>query len=241
MGDSALDLTSLILPYWQRQAETDKSLALLSQHYKGLEVVIVDDGSPVPFQLREWPNIDVKLIRLPDKTIAKNPCVPINIGVRNSRGDYIVLSNPEVLHEKPVLQEMLEAVQTSPMAYVVAAAWCPENKTWHCHSTRKHCPKSDAGGIIPDGVGYHFCSMLHRTLWDKAGGFDEIYRDGAGYDDPDWVMRLLSVGAEFIMRDDLVVLHPRSIKSKWPAGAFVRNREIFLRKWHTARANSIRG
>ena len=75
-------------------------------------------------------------------------------------------------------------------------------------------------------------AMMHRSLWDAAGGFDEEYRRGAGYDDPDFVLRLHRAGAKFLIRDDLVVEHVRQgAHAAWAPGMYVRNREIFMRKW----------
>lgn len=227
-----MSLTSVVLPYWNRPEALAKSLKLMAKHYGGeIEVIVADDGSYIPPVLKGPYPFYVRHYALEAKTVAKNPCVPINRGVAISTGDVVVISNPEVLHMARVLNEMRAELESiGPKGYVLAAAWCPEENAWHCHSS--------IAGDRPDGIrqppgsGFHFCAMLHRELWNEAGGFDEDYRDGAGYDDPDWVNRLARVGARFKIRDDLVVIHPRSgAKSNWPPGAFERNRELFLRKW----------
>lgn len=82
---------------------------------------------------------------------------------------------------------------------------------------------------MPEGSGFHFCAMLNRTLWDKAGGFDEDYRDGHACDDNDWLWRLESAGAKFLMRDDLVVQHFQS-EVNW-GGRLARNRRLLKQKW----------
>jgi GT2 family glycosyltransferase len=75
-------------------------------------------------------------------------------------------------------------------------------------------------------------SMMHRSLWDKCGGLDEQYREGCGYDDPDFVMRLNRAGAKFVIRDDLVVEHVRAgARAQWPREGYVRNRALFMQKW----------
>ena len=226
-------MISVIMPYWNRLQATRASLNAMAEYYADmdLEIVVVDDGSPEAFSVdREYP-WPVKVIRLPAKTEAKNPCWPINIGVKESSGDTIVLTNPEILHTSPVFQEMSRCLDDDGVnAYVMAATWCPEENKWHCHSTAEL--QTLHGVKHPKGAGLHFCTMLRRSLWNKVGGFDHEYRDGAGYDDNDFVMRLAKAGAEFIMRDDLVVIHPKTgAKTKWPDGAFQRNAELFARKW----------
>lgn len=224
-------MISLILPYFQRQAATDESLRLMALHYfdTDLEVVIVNDGGE-PYQ-KPTLSLDIKVILLSPKTNPLNPCVPYNRGVSGSKGDYIALSNPEILHTEPVLEQMLSECKRDPLNYVMAACWCPDQQRWHAHSSRKRRDDNDVGAYIPNGADYHFLTMMHRSLWDKTG-FDEDYRQGAGYDDPDFVRRLHKAGAKFIMRDDLVVQHPRKgARADWTGEMFARNRAIFMSKW----------
>jgi hypothetical protein len=233
---------SLILPYWQRQAATDEAMRALALHYsdmEGLEVVIVNDGGE-PYELSRSLPLYVVTHNLAPKDHPLNPCVPYNYGVANTRSEYIALSNPEILHIDPILEQMLEECKRDPMNYVMAACWCPEQKRWHAHSSQKrsrrwpanHPHDNDVGAYIPDGASYHFMTMMHRSLWDKTGGFDEDYRQGAGYDDPDFVRRLHNAGAKFIMRDDLVVQHPRTgARADWTGEMHARNRAIFMDKW----------
>lgn len=224
---------SLILPYWDRQEAADKALAQLWETYSEmskrgeLEIIIVDDGNPTPFK---WPvcagYLDIKIVRLPEKTIPKCPTTAWNAGVAAASSDIIVLSCVEVLHTKPVLEQMLEQVQNiGEQAYVLAAAFCPEDGSYHCHSSVK-TPRN------PTGTGIAFCAALHKSLFVKAGGFDEAYREGAGYEDNDWINRLLTVGARFVIRDDLEVIHPKTGASiAWGAERFTINEQLYYSKW----------
>ena len=197
----------------------------MEQHYRDLdlEIILVNDGSEF-----EVPDVDlnVVVVELPKKTVPMNPCVPFNEGFKVSTGDYIAISNPEILHINPVLEQMREAIVTDK-TYVLAAAWCPELKVWHCHTTNKRENKGDVGDFLPPGSDYHFMGMMKRGLWP---GFDEDYRFGAGYDDPDFVKRLEMAGAEFLIRDDLIVHHPKTgAKIKWTG--YDINRKLFMQKW----------
>ena len=226
----------MVMPYWNRSAATNRAMWLIERHYKidrdmDLEVVLVDDGSKNEFiPDGNWPWINI--IKLPRKDIALNSCVPINRGVKESKGDVIVLTGPEMLHNTPVLPQMLEELEaTGPMGYVSAAAWYETDKKWHAHSSLVSDGYRD-NYKQPVNSSFHFCTMLYRTLWDKAGGFDEEYRDGSHWDDPDWVNRVNRAGAIFKMRDDLVVEHTREgANTEWPSGGSDRNKALFMRKW----------
>jgi GT2 family glycosyltransferase len=228
-------MISLILPYWQRLEAARASLRRMAALYEGLdlEVIVVDDGSPEAFVTPEgmpWP---VRVFRMPAKTGPLNPCLPFNWGAFIARGDVIALSNPENLHRGPVLTAMLDELERGHRnSYVMAAAWHVEGGHWHCHSSLTGLTVE--GVKLPQGAHYHFLAMMRRELFDRAGGFDNDYRDGAGYDDPDFVMRVARAGAQFVMRDDLIVDHIRTqARARWTPAMFERNRKLFVNKWRT--------
>lgn len=226
-------MISLCWPYWDRAAVADRSCALLAQHYADLdlELIVVDDGNATPYRAPQMP-FPVRVVRLQIKSGPLDPCVPLNRGVAEARGDIIAISGPEMMHTKPILAQMRDELGDDEKKYVLAAVWYAEKKVWHCHSTYKRSDNGDVGSMLPPGADYHFMTMMHRSLWDAAGGFDEDYRQGAGYDDPDFVLRLHRAGAKFLIRDDLVVDHIRNgAHAAWTAEMFERNREIFIRKW----------
>lgn len=196
-----------------------------------MELVVVDDGNAEPYRVPDVP-FPVRVVTLPRKTVPLNPCVPLNWGVHFAAGDVIALSGPDMMHTMPVLAQMRDELGDDEKKYVLAAVWHAERKIWHCHSTHKRPDDGDVGSMLPPGADYHFMAMLHRSLWDASGGFDEDYRDGAGYDDPDFVLRLHRAGAKFLIRDDLIVEHVRNgAHAGWTPAMFERNREIFMRKW----------
>lgn len=213
-------MISLVLPYWQRPAAALAGLEALERHYAdAIEVVLVDDGDPAPFVAPPL-DLDLKVIRLPEKTGPMSACVPINRGVAAARGDVIALSCPEILHPSPVLWGMLaELEHGDALTYVSAAVWAPESKCWHAHSSLGRAP-------------LNFLTMMRRALWDRAGGFDEDYRDGFAFEDDDFLNRLRRAGARFVIRDDLVVHHPRKgAKAKYAPAQHTRNRLLFEEKW----------
>lgn len=222
---------SVVMPYWKRPEALSYALFRMAQTYPtiNMEIIIVDDGSG-DLRLDEYP-WEVRVLTLPEKSAALNPCVPFNAGVAAARSDVIVLTNPEIIHDVPVFEKMLgELGELGRDGYVMAATWCQDEGKWHCHSSM---PRLNVLGVEhPEGSGLHFCAMLHKSLYEKAGGFDEEYRDGAGYEDNDFVMRLGKIGAVFKICDDLQVLHPKNgARTSWPEGAFERNAELFLTKW----------
>jgi len=215
---------SLILPYWKRQQAAVAGLESLARHYSDmdLEVIIVDDGDPVPFVAPTLP-LNIGVIRLPEKSIPMSPCVPINRGVTASSGAIIALSCPEMLHITPVLRAMRdELLSRDDLTCVSAAVWAPESNCWHVHSSLNKLP-------------LNFLTMMRRSLWDKSGGFDEDYREGFAFEDGDFLLRLQHAGTTFVIRDGLVIHHPgRGAKTKYTPAQHERNRKLYEQKWAMA-------
>jgi len=212
---------SVCMPYWERQAELDLSLAAYRRVYGhlDLEISVCDDGSPEPVVA---PGCVVT--RLPAKTIGLNCCVPMNAAVRARSGDVVVLTNPEIEHREDVFSGML-AMLECPDDYVVAS--CRDvDGTWLAGDQVDYT--KDGRLPVPEGSHFHFCAMLTRELFERAGGFDEEYRHGRACEDNDWLWRLDSVGARFRMAPG-VVWH-RKTPHRY-AGVHATNRDMLFRKW----------
>lgn len=210
------------MPYWNRQRELDRSLAAYAALYPDLDIEfsICDDGSTVPVVA---PGCIVTT--LPQKDYALNPCVPINVAVRASTKDVIVLTNPEIEHREPVLAAMLDALQDEN-DYVTTGCLDTKNGMWLAGPQTKY--GQEGREPSPPGGHFHFCTMFHRALFDRIGGFDEQYRTGQGCDDNDWLWALYAAGVKF-KHVDGVVWHHRT-PHKW-TGTTAKNAGILRKKW----------
>ena len=198
-----------------------------------MEIVIADDGSEeeciVTQSYYPWP---IHVISMPRKDTALNPCIPINLAVKASRGYVIVLTNPEIYHPTAILGEMLdELTKLGPKSYIIASTWSTDHDKWYAHSSITSKANAALGRLpLPGGAGLHFCSMMYRAFYDEIEGFDEEYRDGQGVEDNDFVFKLWEAGASFRMMDNLMVEHT-STPTIWPEGGIKRNSEIYRKKW----------
>lgn len=183
------------MPFWRRQQYLDRSLAAYRRIYDDLEISICDDGSPEPVNA---PGYIVN--RLPQKTESLNPCTPANIAVRSSTRSVIVLTNPEVEHRTDVLTPML-AMLESEMDYVASRCWDEPRNRLH---VGPGVIRGDDLKLIPQGAYFHMCAMMHRSLFELVGGFDEAFRPGYGFEDTDFLWKLHDAGARFKLYDGMV-------------------------------------
>lgn len=206
------------MAFWCRQAQLDRSLKAYAKIYPhlDLEFSICDDGSPEPVRAPG------KVTYLARKDYPLNPCVPLNVAVRESTGDVIVLTSPEIEHTENVLDEMLSLL-TYENDYVMARCRDADGM-WLAgpevdYSTHGRLP-------VPPGAHFHFCTMFHRSLFERAGGFDEDYRQGQACDDNDFLWRLHRAGATFKLAEGVVRHHRTHTQWKLP-----HNSELFRKKW----------
>lgn len=230
-----MTIVSVVMPYWRRPAQLTAALKTYRRFYAHhladgeLEIVIVDDGSG------DLPDVGgARVVTLPRKNVALNPCVPFNRGVAASTGEYVLLTNPEVVHRAPIIPAMWdECRRLGSNAYVAAACFNAAKGIWSCHSRLAPAPDGITRAPRPKNAGLHFCAMLSRAFYEDVGGFDEHYRDGQGYEDNDLLWTLFAAGAWFETRDDLITDHLHCERCLWPSGGLVRNRQIFYRKWQS--------
>jgi hypothetical protein len=219
------------MPYWERRAATRATLKGFNALYdpEEVEVILVDDGSPTqPWEDESiYPNL--KVIRLPEKTVAKCPTLPLNVAREHASHDVLAISFPECRHIDQTLKHMWEVLKDE-REVVSARVWCETLKIWLA-SEFFFNPSQE----IPPGTALNFCVMMHASLWDEVGGFDEDYRDGQAFDDNDFLRRILRVGGRYSFAQGARANHTRGggATSEWPAGAWARNRAIFLSKWPT--------
>jgi len=123
-------LISLLLPYWNRPEAADKALKSLEKYDKSqFEIIVVDDGSEEPFTYSG--PLNVRVITLPKKDGPKSPVTCWNVAAKEAKGDILVISCIEVIHETPILSQL--TANLGKDEYRIAAAWCPESHRWHTH------------------------------------------------------------------------------------------------------------
>ena len=216
-------MISVTMAYYNRPDELRRSISAYKKLYSGFELSICDDRSEpsIHTDFPEAVSFDTVIHRVDsDHTLPLNPCVPLNIAVNQSKHDIIVLTNPEIEHREDVFTSMMELLDKN--SYVTAR--CVDDRGV---LAGKEVDYSTDGRLpVPEGAHFHFCAMLCRELWEKAGGFDEDYRFGQACEDNDWLWRLHRVGAEFKHTEKTVYHHQTHVKWNLP-----HNKDLFYRKW----------
>jgi len=173
---------------------------------------------------------------LPNKT-GINPCYPYNAGVRQAKGDIIVLASPETLHTSNMFEVTSEFKRLDSETYFCMSVFCTTNEQFNkemisdltfeskldvINSTK---PKFSLD-LGKDGresfnniwgswylhsqyrkTERNFFTALSKDLYYRLSGFDERFRNGTGYDDDEFKERVAEVVKEIIYFDDAVGIH----------------------------------
>ena len=220
-----MDAISVIMPYFNRREVLEETLEGYRLLYGAdVEIVIVDDGS----SKRLEPIAGAKVINLPRKDEGRAPVVAFNIGVEYAEHDIIAISLPEVLHGTQTLYEMRELCEEG--CYVIAPCWCESTGRWVAAPNVE--PKEGQQHYKPRGVGFNFCVMFRRALWNSIGGMSREYRHGSHFEDTDFAWKVKKSGASIRWAQSHVT-HTRKngAHANWVKGGWERNRGIFLKEW----------
>jgi len=114
-----LPFVSVIMVNYNGRQDLEASLpSLLAQTYPNFEAIVIDNGSTdgsVQFLADKYPEIRVVQAGQNLGFGAGN-----NLGIQNSRGDYIVFTNYDVEFDKEWLRNMVEAACGSDTVGLVA-------------------------------------------------------------------------------------------------------------------------
>jgi len=215
---------SIVMSYYNRKMQFHETLKSISRSkFSDFELIVVDDGSDdkqrVEEFLTDFPYL--KIIRLEKKNKRYvNSCIPFNIGIRASRGEIIMLQNPECFHVGDILSYADRNVNDSNYITIQTYAIDEETKLLgeyeNVSELLNNFPQHEWNSVDKNGwlnhkkynpTKYHYCSAITRSNMNKLNGFDERYAKGVAKDDDEFIARIERLGLESSIVDDVAVIH----------------------------------
>lgn len=231
------------------------------------EVIVVDNAS-------DDGSIEAVERRFPQAVVVKNEenlgfSKANNIGIRKSKGDYVLLLNSDTLVESDTIQKSLDFMQDRPQVGVLGCkvvlengeldVACkrsfptPANGFYHALKLDKRFPKSRRFGeynltfVNPDTTCSVDCVMgaymlVSRKAIDKVGLLDEDYFMYG--EDIDWCYRIKQAGFQIIYYPKVRIFHYKKasgIGKRNPKviEAFYDSMIIFYKKHYCGKYNSV--
>lgn len=168
------------------------------------EVIVVDNGSSaeVGLWLREAARRHTGL-RIFHFDEPLGFARAVNEGMRQARGDYLVILNSDTVVEDGWLDGLRQAMEADTSLGVVSPV------TNRCGNPLQTAAAKSAAltGMRREAQRLvFFCVMIRRALWERAGGLDEIYREG-NFEDDDFCSRARLLGYELAVVEGVFVVH----------------------------------
>lgn len=201
---------SIAIPTWNGKHHLELCLpSLRKQTFRDFEVIIIDNGSTdgtVEWLRAEYP--DMRVIALPRNI---GVTAAFNIGVRECRGEYLVLLNNDTEAEPNWLEELVRVAEKYPTAGAVAS----KMKVWDdrtlIHTAgdfytisgrpgNRGVWQKDDGRFDQEEWVFGACggAALYRTeLFEEIGEFDEGLESYLEDIDLAWRAQLAGYGAVF--------------------------------------------
>lgn len=159
----------------------------------------------------------------------------VNEGIKNAKGDFILITNPDVLYKPDSIKNMIEALRLFPHCGAVGPrTWWDEGMTFLLPLSELVTPfrmlKAELMGIsqtfrgmilkkwIKRALRYWLsgkplvqemlsgaCIMTTRKVLEIVGGFDETFP--LYFEDTDWCLRVRKAGYNLYMLPDAEIIH----------------------------------
>jgi len=235
-------MISICMSYFNRLNQVRYTLKTIQQsQVKDVEIIIVEDFCDPEESLntiqQEFPDLAIHVIRMCDLIPAKNycnPCVPYNVALRASRGDKIIIQNPECCHMGDVLQYTLDNLTNENYL------------TFHCYAaTKAETRVMQSGETLPmftekksrwynhvteRPYAYHFTTAITRENLVALNGFDERFAQGQDMDDVELIYRIRALDLELKFVEDPWVVHQyhrKTYDNPHNPSVTVNNRELW--------------
>ena len=180
---------SLIIPVYTMDKElkkmTDKCVESAYKTAPGIEIIVVDDGSPIKYK-----NKYGKLIRLKEN---RGYSFAVNRGLEVAEGDILVVGNNDLLFKENWLDKLLTVLDEG---FDVATCWVGD---------QKDSPEFKIDKAIKEGGLIGSIFAMTNDVYEDIGGFDTRFR---GYfSDRDFQERAEQQGYRVGMNHGLVIDH----------------------------------
>jgi glycosyltransferase involved in cell wall biosynthesis len=160
--------------------------SVFAQTWRDFEIVVVDDGSTDPATCRLLDSLqrpNTRVIR------SENRGLPAarNLGVRNSRGQYLCSLDADDRMEPTWIERGVEVLDSdATIAFV--SHWLDTfgDEQWQWQPSR--CDLA----MLLDTNTVNGAALVRRSVFDEVGGFDETMRDGC--EDWEFWIRLVERG-----------------------------------------------
>jgi glycosyltransferase involved in cell wall biosynthesis len=169
-------LVSVIIAYYKQERFVAETVASVTQQtYQNLEIIVVDDGSPVPASSVLPGSNDVQILR----TANRGCPAARNFGFKRSSGEYLVFLDSDDRLSPGALEAHIQAFARHPKAVLSFGAQRIIDEEGDEIRPAHICrPRKNYFLMLLEGnpIGCPGATMIRREAFIEAGLFDESFR-----------------------------------------------------------------
>ncbi len=239
------NLISIIILNWNGKKITEECInSLMPQINKNFEIIVVDNGSTdgsLKYLGKKFPNI--KLIQNKENLGYSEGN---NIGVKNSKGKFILILNNDVIVDKNFLKEIWKNKNKANILGVKNYYYNHKNILWSVGSkVNKFTMKASLIGNREKDIGYYdhnftppqitgSAMLIDKKVIENIGFLDKTYF--CYYEETEWQTRAKNAGYTTSWIPKAKLWHRVGFSTgggRTPLSAYylVRNRGYFIKKW----------
>jgi len=188
-----MKLISVVIPCYNHGEYLEESVeSVLSQSYRDVEIVIVNDGSTDPATieiLRTFARPKCRILQTENRGLP----AARNSGIKVSEGEYICCLDADDKYHRDYFGKAMEVFERDrEMRYGAVPAWVQffgsSDILWKTigHNTEGFAPFLQG---LRNNI--QSATMFRRICWEKIGGFDESMTQG--YEDWDFWLKMLDL------------------------------------------------
>lgn len=190
-------LVSVIIPTYGGADFLSRCVdSVLSQTYKNIEIIVVDDNGLGSTKQKETATImekyrSISNVKYICHKVNKNGSAARNTGVKNSNGEYIALLDDDDVFLPEKIKRQVELLSSLSLDY--GAVYCShETFLGESRVGEEHAVMD--GQFIYDYMMHRIeiassSLMVRRNVWEELGGFDESFKR---HQDWEFLVRLLN-------------------------------------------------
>ena len=189
MPSSSNELVSVIIPSYNRAAYIEAAInSALDQTYGPVEVIVVDDGSTDGSyeKLQQWEERGKLVLLTHPERRNRGQSASINLGIQQAAGSYIAILDSDDMFAKEKLADQVAFLEANPeigMVYGQGHAVDADGNFLFKVPGDGHQEPSDPNRLLLDCyMALPGGSLVRRSVFEKAGLFEESFRAGQDHD-----------------------------------------------------------
>lgn len=179
------ELISVIIPTYNTKGGLQKSIdSVLSQTYKNIEIIIIDDNDPNSQYRKETENIMMKYQKISQvhyikHDVNKNGAAARNTGIRASKGQYITFLDDDDKFLPEKIEKQYNYLEKHPEHDAVYTQIIGDKGVIRMTPFEGNCIVE----ILTERTRmFTSCLMLRRAAVETIGGFNESFRRHQDYE-----------------------------------------------------------